>query len=167
MAANRLTPRSKAEFISRFGHIFEHSPWVVEDAWERRPFADEAALHAAFMEVVEMAGAPAQLKLLNAHPELAAKVELTEASEAEQQGAGLKHLTAAEFKRFSALNAAYREKFQFPFIICVRLHSKAGILQAFEARLGNDAVTERREAIAQIGLITQLRLGDLLEGAAK
>jgi 2-oxo-4-hydroxy-4-carboxy-5-ureidoimidazoline decarboxylase len=167
MAANRLTPRSKAEFIGRFGHIFEHSPWVVEDAWERRPFADEVALHAAFMEGVEMAGAAAQLKLLNAHPELAAKVELTEASEAEQKGAGLKHLTAAEFKRFSELNAAYREKFQFPFIICVRLHSKATILQAFEARLENDAATERREAIAQIGLITQLRLGDLLEGAAK
>jgi OHCU decarboxylase len=167
MAANQLTPRSKAEFIGRYGHIFEHSPWVVEDAWERRPFADEAALHAAFMEVVEMAGAAAQLKLLTAHPELAAKVELTEASEAEQKGAGLKKLTAAEFNRFSALNVAYREKFQFPFIVCVRLHDKESILQAFEARLGHDAATERREAIAQIGLITQLRLRDLLESAVK
>jgi 2-oxo-4-hydroxy-4-carboxy-5-ureidoimidazoline decarboxylase len=167
MAANRLIPRSKAEFIGRFGHIFEHSPWVVEDAWERRPFADESALHAAFMEGVEIAGAAAQLKLLNAHPELAAKIELTEASEAEQKGAGLKQLTAAEFKRFSALNAAYREKFQFPFIICVRQHDKASILQAFEVRLGHDAATERREAIAQIGLITRLRLRDLLESAVK
>jgi len=164
MAANRLIPRSKAEFIGKFGHIFEHSPWVVEDAWERRPFADAQVLHAAFMDGVEMAGAAAQLELLNAHPELAAKVQLTEASDAEQKGAGLKHLTAAEFKRFSALNAAYRQKFGFPFIICVRLHGKAAILEAFEARLANDASAERREAMAQIGQITELRLRDLLEG---
>jgi len=159
-----LAVQSKAGFIEKFGHIFEHSPWVVEHAWESRPFADADELHAAFMAAVAQAGANAQLALIKAHPELAAKVELTEASQSEQMGAGLKHLTASEFERFAVLNAGYREKFGFPFIICVRLNSKASILAAFETRLENNAETERRAAIAQIGLIAKLRLQDLLEG---
>jgi 2-oxo-4-hydroxy-4-carboxy-5-ureidoimidazoline decarboxylase len=162
---NGLAVQSKAGFIEKFGHIFEHSPWVVERAWARGPFADEDALHAAFMAEVAAAGEAAQLALINAHPELAAKIELTEASRSEQMGAGLKHLTAQEFERFASLNAAYREKFGFPFIICVRLNTKASILAAFETRLSHDAKTELQQAIAQIGLITKLRLQDLAKGS--
>jgi OHCU decarboxylase len=158
---------SKADFIARFGHIFEHSPWVVERAWERRPFADVEALHAAFMAVVDEAGEHAQLKLIEAHPELAARVALTEASAAEQQGAGLRDLTPAEFERFSELNAQYRRKFGFPFVICVRLQTKLSILANFERRLEHDEVTERGEAITEIGKIAMLRLHDLMEGTTK
>ena len=155
---------SKTVFLEKFGHVFEHSPWVVERAWERRPFADVQALHAAFMAEVAAAGAAAQLDLIKAHPELAARAELTEASSAEQMGAGLKQLSAQEFERFTVLNKAYGRKFGFPFIICVRLQTKASILAAFEARLRRDAVAEQAEAIAQIGLIAKLRLQDLMEG---
>ncbi len=155
---------SKTVFLEKFGHIFEHSPWVVENAWNRRPFADAAALHAALMAEVAAAGDAAQLDLIRAHPELAARVELTEASASEQMAAGLKQLSSAEFERFTFLNTAYREKFGFPFIICVRLQTKASILTAFEARLQRDAATERAEAIAQIGLIAKFRLQDLMEG---
>jgi len=160
-----LAASGKAGFIEKFGHIFEHSAWVVERAWDRRPFADAQALHDAFMAELDAAGPDAQLALINAHPELAAKVELTEASQSEQMGAGLRHLSAPEFERFAALNAAYRRKFGFPFIICVRLNTAGSILQAFAARLDNDAGAEREEAIRQIGLITKLRLQDLLEGS--
>ncbi len=160
-----LAKFGKAEFIERFGPIFEHSPWVVEAAWAHQPFADAQALHAAFMAAVEAEGEAAQLALINAHPELAARIELTDASQSEQMGAGLRHLTVPEFEHFAALNAAYREKFGFPFIICVRLNSKAAILAAFEARLAHDAAAERKEAIVQIGLISKLRLQDLLEGS--
>jgi 2-oxo-4-hydroxy-4-carboxy-5-ureidoimidazoline decarboxylase len=149
---------SKAVFLEQFRHIFEHSPWVVERAWERRPFTDGEALHAAFMAEVAAAGDAAQLDLIKAHPELAARVALTEASSLEQMGAGLKALSAAEFERFSTLNAAYREKFGFPFVICVGLQTKASILVAFEQRLQRDAAAEQAEAIAQIGLIAKLRL---------
>lgn len=155
---------SKTVFLEKFGHIFEHSAWVVERGWERRPFADVEALHAAFMAEVAAAGDAAQLDLIMAHPELAARVELTEASASEQMGAGLKQLSPAEFERFTVLNAAYRQKFGFPFIICVRLQTKASILAAFEARLQRDAAAEQAEAIAQIGLIANLRLQDLMEG---
>lgn len=162
-----LAVHSKSGFVEKFGHVFEHSPWVVERAWEKRPSLDAEALHAAFMAEVAAAGPEAQLALINAHPELAARVELTGASQSEQMGAGLKQMSPQEFERFAALNTAYREKFGFPFIICVRLNTKASILAAFEARLANDAASEREAALAQIGLIAKLRLQDLLEGSPK
>jgi 2-oxo-4-hydroxy-4-carboxy-5-ureidoimidazoline decarboxylase len=146
---------------ARFLGLFEHSPWVVERAFAAAPFADAQALHQAMLHVVDEAGEEAQLALIRAHPELAAReVPLTEASTAEQQGAGLRALTAAEFARFAVLNAAYGQKFGFPFIICVRLHSKAGILAEFARRLENDVAAEREAALAEIGKITWLRLQD-------
>ncbi len=148
---------------ARFLGLFEHSPWVVEQAFADAPFADAQALQQAMLRVVQGAGEAAQLALIRAHPELAAReVNLTEASSAEQEGAGLRALTAEEFTRFAALNAAYRERFGFPFIICVRLHSKAGILAQFAQRLENDADTEREAALAEIGKITWLRLQDMV-----
>jgi len=146
-------------FAERYGALFEHSPWVVRRAAEFLPLED---LHAGLMKVVADATPEEQLALIRAHPELAGKAAidgtLTEASAAEQAGAGLDRLTPAEFERFHALNAAYRDKFGFPFIICVRLTDKAGILAAMERRLGNDRETEIATAIEQIGEIVRLRL---------
>ncbi|OYV33582.1 MAG: OHCU decarboxylase [Acidocella sp. 20-61-6] len=142
-------------------HLFEHSPWVVQRALALGPFETADEVHRAMMQVVQDASLNEQLALIRAHPELAAKVALTEASSTEQEDAGLKALNDAEFKRFAALNKKYRETFGFPFIICVRMHSKASILAAFEKRLGNDQDTERTAAIVEIGHITKLRLKDL------
>ena len=134
--------------------LFEHSPWVEERAASRSHADLMAAMHAATQDE--------QLALIRAHPELAGKAAvdgtLTEASAAEQASAGLDRLTQAEFDRFHALNAAYREKFGFPFIICVRLTDKAGILAAMERRLGSDRETEIAAALDQIGEIVRLRL---------
>lgn len=112
------------------------------------------------MAVVHDASPEEQLALIRAHPELAgrAAVALTEASAAEQASAGLDRLSQAEFDRFHALNAAYRDKFGFPFIICVRRTDKAGILAAMERRLANDRDTEIEKALAEIGEIVRLRL---------
>lgn len=151
-----------ADFIARFGFLFEHSPWVVERAAARRPFAD---LHAGLMQVVADATDSERLALIRAHPELAGKAAidgtLTAESTAEQASAGLDRLTSAEYDRFHMLNAAYRERFDFPFIICVRLTNKAGILAAMESRLANDRETELATAIAQVGEIVRLRLEDV------
>jgi len=153
-----------AELLSRYGHLFEHSPWVVERATAYAPFLDGQELHRVLMEVVAQASEEEQLALIRAHPELAVETEpLTEASAAEQKGAGLKSLTGPEFERFASLNASYREKFGFPFIICVRMHSKAEILAAFERRLRNSPAAERAKALVEIGHITKLRLRDLVE----
>jgi 2-oxo-4-hydroxy-4-carboxy-5-ureidoimidazoline decarboxylase len=146
----------------RFLGLFEHSPWVVERAFAAAPFANAAALHRAMLHAVAEAGEEAQLGLIRAHPELAAReVPLTDASTAEQEGAGLRALSPDEYVRFAALNAAYGQKFGHPFIICVRLHSKAGIFEEFARRLENDAATERAAALAEIGKITWLRLADM------
>jgi 2-oxo-4-hydroxy-4-carboxy-5-ureidoimidazoline decarboxylase len=140
--------------------LFEHSPWVEERA-DARPSSGDR--HADLMAVVRAAAPEEQLALIRAHPELAGKaaVALTEASAAEQASAGLDRLTQAEYDRFHALNAAYRDKFGFPFIICVRLTDKAGILAAMESRLANDRDTEIATAIGQIGEIVRLRLKDM------
>ncbi len=147
--------------MKRYGQVFEHSAWVARRAWARRPFANEAALHAAMMLAVKQAGLAMQRALIAAHPELGAAVALTPASEAEQKGAGLRHLDEAEFARFQALNAAYREKFGLPFVICVAHYDKAGILAAFERRLANDPAAEHAAALHEIGEITWLRLAEM------
>ena len=138
---------------------FEHSPWVEARA-DARPSSGDR--HADLMAVVREASPDEQLALIRAHPELAGKAavdgSLTRASAAEQASAGLDRLTQAEFDRFHALNAAYRERFGFPFIICVRLTDKAGILAAMERRLANDRETEIATALGQIGEIVRLRL---------
>ena len=139
--------------------LFEHSPWVEARA-DARPSSGDR--HADLMAVLYDATPEEQLALIRAHPELAGKAAvdgtLTEASAAEQASAGLDRLTRKEFDRFHALNAAYRERFGFPFIICVRQTNKSGILAAMERRLANDRATEIAEALAQIGDIVRLRL---------
>jgi 2-oxo-4-hydroxy-4-carboxy-5-ureidoimidazoline decarboxylase len=139
--------------------LFEHSLWVEARA-DARPSSGDR--HADLMAVVHDATPDEQLALIRAHPELAGKAavdgSLTDASAAEQASAGLDRLTRAEFDRFHALNAAYRERFGFPFIICVRLTNKAGILAAMARRLANDRDAEIAEALNQIGEIVRLRL---------
>lgn len=142
--------------------LFEHSLWVEARADERPSSGDR---HSDLMAVVHDASPEEQIALIRAHPELAGKAaidgSLTRASAAEQAGAGLDRLSQAEFDRFRALNAAYRDKFGFPFIICVRLTDKAGILAAMERRLANDRDTEIVAALGQIGEIVRLRLEDM------
>ena len=139
--------------------LFEHSPWVEARADARPSTGDR---HADLMTVLYDATPEEQLALIRAHPELAGKAAvdgtLTQASAAEQASAGLDRLTQAEFDRFHALNAAYRDKFGFPFIICVRLTDKAGILAAMERRLANGRDAEIATALDEIGKIVRLRL---------
>lgn len=141
--------------------LFEHSPWVEERA-DARPSSGDR--HADLMAVLYDATPEEQLALIRAHPELAGKAAidrtLTDASAAEQASAGLDRLTPEEYDRFHALNAAYRTRFAMPFIICVRLTDKAGILSEMERRLGNTRDEEIATALAQIGEIVRLRLQD-------
>lgn len=146
-------------FVARYRDLFEHSPWIVERAAAHRPFADT---HAALMAVVDRATPEEQLALIRAHPELAGKAAvdgtLTQASAAEQAAAGLDRMSPEEYTRFHALNAAYARRFGFPFIICVRQTSKAGILAAMARRLNNDRTVEIATALREIGQIVRLRL---------
>jgi len=156
----------RAPFAAALGGVFEHSPWVAEEAWRRRPFSSVADLHAAMVAAVEAATEERRLALVRAHPELAgAQMRerlLTAASTDEQSGAGLTALDEAGRARFDALNRAYRERFGFPFVIAVKGHTPASILAAFEARLANAPDAELAEALAQIARITRFRLDALV-----
>lgn len=157
-------------FVQALGDVFEHAPWVAEAAAAARPFPTVAALHAAMLDAVMAATADTQLAFIRAHPELGSKVrraDITADSQAEQGSLGLDRLSDEEFSRFSRLNAAYRDKFGFPFIICVRRHTRDSILRNFERRLANDAETERQTALDEIGLITRLRLVAKVDGPGK
>lgn len=163
-----LNAMPKAEFVARLGAIYEHSPWVAERAEADRPFVDGKQVVDRMRAAVENADESAKLALIRAHPDLAGKLAraggLGVESALEQAGLGLDRLSDAEFERFSDLNRRYRERFGFPFVICVRLTDRPGILAAFGRRLENDTAAEMAEALAQIHHIARLRLEDLLAG---
>jgi len=160
---DQLSTRDRAAFVAAVGDVFEHAPWVAERAYPARPFVTVAALHGAMMQALRSAPRNEQLAFLRGHPELAGKVAragaMTPDSRAEQGGLGLDRLSPADFARFERANAAYAQKFGFPFIVCVRRHTSAeSILVTFEQRVGNDIETEFATALAEIGHITRLRL---------
>jgi 2-oxo-4-hydroxy-4-carboxy-5-ureidoimidazoline decarboxylase len=168
---DQINAMDRAGFVTALGGIYEKSPWVAERAFTARPFATVADLYAAMQVAVTGADATDQLALIRSHPELAGKVAradaLTAESRREQGSLGLDRLSDAEFARFERLNAAYRERFSFPFIICVRRHTRDSILDRFERRLTNSPDEERAAALAEIGLIARLRLVDAVDGPGK
>ena len=164
-----INAMDRAAFVVKFGAIFEKSPWVAEEAWEKRPFASPDEMHAAMVAVVKRTPAARQLSLLQAHPDLAGKEAqagtMTASSVAEQAGAGLNALSPTEFATLKGLNTAYKAKFGFPFIIAVRMHTKEGIFFEFERRLQNDTQTEFANDLQNVYIITRLRLNKLLDAS--
>ncbi|MEJ7840590.1 MAG: 2-oxo-4-hydroxy-4-carboxy-5-ureidoimidazoline decarboxylase [Rubrobacter sp.] len=155
------------EFVSRFGSVFERSPWIAEGAWEELPFVNLDGLHAAFVRTVHEAPTERRAALIRAHPDLAGKAalsgELTEESADEQASAGLDRLSPEEYERFHRLNAAYREKFGLPYVVCVRDNTKETIFAGAEKRLSNTREEEIEAALYEISRISRLRLEDLIE----
>lgn len=155
---------SKTAFIERFGSIYEHSPWVAEAVWPDyaagrldRP----GSLSEAMRNVVEHATYDQKLALIRAHPELASRTRMADASVNEQSKAGLDQCTPEEFNAFQTLNMAYKMRFGFPFIVAVKGMTRQDILTIFERRLGNDPELEFDTAISQIHRIAGYRLADL------
>ena len=154
-----LNTLDRQSFTRSLGWICEHSPWVVERAWERRPFTSLDELYAALVDVIGRASREQQLALLRAHPELAADhVTLSEASAREQARAGLTQLTVGQADRFVRLNRRYRNRFGFPFIIAVRGLGPAEILAALERRLVREPEEEFLEGLNQVARIIRFRL---------
>lgn len=152
-------------FIEHYGDIYEHSPWVAQAAWQTgltSAHDHPDALADAMGLQLQQASSEQQIRVIQAHPDLAGKAalagKLTQDSTSEQAGAGLDQCSPEEFARFEQLNADYKEKFGFPFVIAVKGLDRHAILEAFAQRLGNDAATERQTAIEQIIRIARLRL---------
>jgi chitin deacetylase len=166
----RPSQMSRERFITCFGGVYEHSPWIAERAWglELGPAHDSpAGLHNALARIFRSATHAERLEVLTAHPDLAGKLaaakRLTAESTAEQASAALDALTDAERITFAELNAAYVTRHGFPFIIAVRDNTKATILAAFQRRIANDSNTEFAEACRQVERIAEFRLRDLLK----
>lgn len=160
----QLNTMSHADFVAAVGFAFEDSPWIAAQAAHRRPFASVADLHAAMWAIVAAATPQQQLALIRAHPDLAGRAAqqgtLGVASTGEQAAAGLDTLTDAERAEFARLNAAYLDRFGFPFVICARENKKASILAGFAARLPNAHEVEIATALREIRRIAWLRLSD-------
>jgi 2-oxo-4-hydroxy-4-carboxy-5-ureidoimidazoline decarboxylase len=157
----------RAAFTATLGHLFEHSPWVADETWPKRPFHDTAQLHAELCVTMRAAPHDRQLALIRAHPDLAGRLAqqntLSAESAKEQANADLNHLTSAELAEFQGLNAAYRARFGFPFIICARLNNRTAILAAMRSRLAHAPEIEFQAVLDEIEKIAQLRLKDLLQ----
>jgi 2-oxo-4-hydroxy-4-carboxy-5-ureidoimidazoline decarboxylase len=158
-----LNAMSQPAFVAVLGDIVEHSPWVAERAFSKRPFRSLEDLHAKLIECVHTAPTVEKIALFNRHPELAGKEAvagaMTENSTSEQARLGLDRLPPTQFERLSRLNRAYREKFGFPFIAAVRLHGNLeSLLGQFESRLQNDIETEVNLTVQQISEIVFGRL---------
>jgi OHCU decarboxylase len=157
---------SEDAFVRHFGGLYEHSPWVAQGAWLRRPFDNLDDLREAFERTVSDAPAERRLALVRSHPELAGREAgegtLTAESSSEQASAGLNRLSAEEAVGLAELNAAYREKFGFPMVVAVREHTTESILAQAEARLANPRDQELEYALDQIFRIARLRLRELV-----
>ncbi|HEX4951937.1 MAG TPA: 2-oxo-4-hydroxy-4-carboxy-5-ureidoimidazoline decarboxylase [Thermoanaerobaculia bacterium] len=164
----RWNAGSREAFVAALGHLFEHSPWVAEAAFEGRPFRDPEHLHAQLCAAMRGAGHARQRALILAHPDLAGRLgraaALTAESAREQASAGLDEMAQDEAAELARLNRTYRERFGFPFILCARLNHRDAILAALRVRLESSPEQEHETALAEIEKIAWLRLQDLLKG---
>jgi 2-oxo-4-hydroxy-4-carboxy-5-ureidoimidazoline decarboxylase len=158
----------RTEFDERLGCLFEHASWIVEAAWADRPFGNRDDLHRALTTAVAHSDEERQAALIRSHPDLVGRAALagtlTRESTSEQRAAGLDpgRLTPDEIARFAELNESYKRRFDFPFVICAREHTKETILAGFAARLGNSREEEIATAVAEIGKICWYRLVDVV-----
>src|ERR1700692_2140963 len=161
-----LNACSRDDFVTALANIFEYSPWIAEHAASARPFAGVKQLFEAMKAAVDRAAPELRLALIKSHPDLADKTQraagLTAESDAEQNSAGLDRLSDAEYQAFERVNNAYRSKFGFPYIVCVRRHTRDSILRDFERRLPNDAKAETQKSVEEICRIAALRLDQLV-----
>ena len=167
MTLAQMNAISRDEFVRIVGPVFEHSLWIAEATSLKRPFASMEELHRAFCQIVANAGEEKQLALIRAHPDLAGRAALagtlTRESTREQTSAGLGTLMPEEIVVFQRSNAAYLEKFGFPFVICARMNKKEAILNGFRIRLSNSREQEIKTALEEIGKIAYLRLQDIVQ----
>lgn len=158
---------SQEEFVARLGFIFENSPWVMADTWLVRPFISFLELHAAACTVVNRSPMDKKLALIREHPQLAGKEAVLGAkgqySMAEQSEAGLDKLDEAEIAQYDRYNAEYEERFDFPFVLCLRDHKRENILKIFATRLATPREKEIQNALVEVGQIAFHRLAEVVD----
>jgi 2-oxo-4-hydroxy-4-carboxy-5-ureidoimidazoline decarboxylase len=158
LTIGQLNALGRDSFIEMLGGIFEHSAWVAEKVWDSKPFTSFLHLHKEMVQVVESSSRAQKLALIQAHPNLGDRVQMSEESVSEQKGAGLTELTPEEYTNFISMNQQYMDAFGFPFILAVRGKNKHDIYKAIEERVDNDKESEFETALEEIYKIALLRL---------
>ncbi|MGS1006723.1 2-oxo-4-hydroxy-4-carboxy-5-ureidoimidazoline decarboxylase [Achromobacter anxifer] len=163
----QLNAAAPADAAAMLDGLYGHAPWIAERALGQRPFRSLADLAQRLRRAVNDAHAEARTALLRAHPELGAAqgARLDADSAREQDLAGLAGCTPAELARLQELNAAYKDRFGFPFVLAVRGARGAGmarqqVIDEFARRLDNPPDLEFEEAQQQLHRIAEIRLGE-------
>ena len=160
---NKINKLPQSEFIKIFANIFENARWIAEELYVQKPFNDFEELSSKILNIFGTSTKEKQLKILNAHPDLANKTKiglLTPDSLKEQTNAGLDQCTKKEFNEFKKLNETYK-KFGFPFILAIKEKTKIEILDNFRKRISSDPKIEFKEAVKQVKQIASFRLKEL------
>lgn len=157
-----LNQMSQEEFTAALGDIWEDTPEIAKQSWQKKPFANLEDLYQEMVAVVDNMSDEKKLALIQAHPDLGSKAKMAEASVQEQAGVGLDRLSESEYEHFLELNQAYQNKFGFPFIVAVKYHTKESILADFETRLENNQEQEKEQALKEITKIARLRLESMV-----
>ena len=166
---SELARKSSSEFLEVFSNLYEHSPWVVEQALElvlaKNEYNSLELFHQLLCEIMLQAESDLQDNLILSHPMLAGKKaqnnELTDFSTTEQKSAGLNDCNDSEIKLFEELNHRYFIKFNFPFIMAVKEKNKSEILLSFKSRQENTISQERLNALSEINKIAWLRIKEI------
>lgn len=87
---------------------------------------------------------------------------MTQESSDEQAAAGMKALSPGDADLMARLNAEYKQRFGFPFVVCARMHDKAGILRQLSERCRNGCAAEVARGIEEVKKICRLRLEALV-----
>ncbi len=162
MTLTELNGLTQVQFVEAVGWVFEHSPWVAERAWRKRPFISFDDLSTRMIQEVQAASPDEQFALLQAHPDLGTRAKVSTSSAAEQSGAGLDQLSQEEYEDLLRLNREYRNKFGFPVLFAVKGSDKAAILEALKRRLKSTPEQEFQVALGHVFRIARFRLEDTI-----
>ena len=149
LTLEQLNTTDEDGLVAMLDGVYEHSAWVARRAASCRPFATLAALKYALADTVNKANDTQKLELIRAQPELS----------------GQTSCTPDEVDHIEKLNAAYKARFGFPFILAmggprgVGL-SKSEVISTLERRLRNPVDFEQGEALRNIHRIAEMRLND-------
>ena len=147
--------------------VYEHSPWIIEGAFNCRPFNTIEELHDTCATLINGASHDTQLSLIRAHPDLAAKLEqltkLTRFSQEEQSKAGFSSLPLDVIRQLRKELVRYRKIFGHPFILCLAENTAADVLPILKIRMQHDSNTERTSCLFQITRIGWHRLCSLID----
>ena len=163
---DRVNAMSRDEFDRTFGPLVQNTPWVLERAYARRPFADTLALRSAFHDALLASTEKEQIELMNSFGDLCGDDQESDAYALDHIDAGMGILPEEEHDQIRDMARAYRKHFGFPLIICARdVDRYERLIASGWQRMANAVGVERAAGIIEIAKIANTRFDDLVANA--